>query len=372
MLTVVAASRNDDHGGRMIARINTFIRGLAAQACKHEMPVELILVEWNPPMGVPSLLHALTWPCTSRYFRSRVIVVSREIHAQMRNADKLRFYQMIAKNVGIRRASYPWVLATNTDLLFPDEIFNALKGELDPTCFYRAIRADVGLRVLDESLSVPEQLRVCRDNVVRVHGAPGAVLHTGACGDFTLMAKADWLRLRGYTEFDLWSIHIDTVFLYWAVHQGYKECLIPDAQCYHLEHDNAWVTNPGYGEGKPRMHSSTAAACQEQMRRGKFEHNGPDWGLGDMILPDYTAPSAPGTIPIEHPESPRPEKPSTNRETRRGYTRSPVPPQAQETPRPQKPSGPEESPRPMLPTKHKRLPRQRKTHDTGTGGMRAI
>ena len=286
-LSVVIASRNDNHGGQMIARTNTFIHALAAQARKHKIPIELILVEWNPPADKPSLLHALTWPRTGPLFCSRVIIVSRELHGRLPNSDKLRFYQMIAKNVGIRRARYPWVLATNPDLLFPDEIFQALQGGLDPAFFYRAIRVDIGLRTLDDSLSVPEQLEACRENVVRVHDKEGVSLHTAACGDFTLMAKEAWLCLQGYTEFDLWSIHIDTVFLYWATYKGYKEHLIPDAPCYHLEHDNAWVTNPEYGKGKPQMQSSTAVAQQKKMHAGTFEHNEPNWGLADEDLPDY-------------------------------------------------------------------------------------
>jgi len=48
-LSVVATSRNDNHGGDIDRRMQLCLAGLAAQANRHELPVELVLVEWNPP-----------------------------------------------------------------------------------------------------------------------------------------------------------------------------------------------------------------------------------------------------------------------------------------------------------------------------------
>ena len=31
-------------------------------ALKHSLPVELVVVEWNPPPDTPRLLDALSWP----------------------------------------------------------------------------------------------------------------------------------------------------------------------------------------------------------------------------------------------------------------------------------------------------------------------
>ena len=60
-LSIVAASRNDDHGGNLFERMQLFVDGLADQARRFDMPTELVLVEWNPPADRPSLAEALRW-----------------------------------------------------------------------------------------------------------------------------------------------------------------------------------------------------------------------------------------------------------------------------------------------------------------------
>ncbi|TMG47374.1 MAG: hypothetical protein E6H85_00145, partial [Chloroflexi bacterium] len=121
-LSVVAATRNDEHGGNQMARTQLFINGLAEQALRFKLPVELLLVEWNPPPDRPSLAEALSWP-RSEWFAPRIVVVSPELHARFPHADGLPLFQMIAKNVGIRRSAAEFVLATNIDILLSDELF---------------------------------------------------------------------------------------------------------------------------------------------------------------------------------------------------------------------------------------------------------
>jgi hypothetical protein len=60
-LSVVATSRNDNHGGNMLRRMQIFINGLSEQCRRHQLDAELILVEWNPPSDNPSLAEVLSW-----------------------------------------------------------------------------------------------------------------------------------------------------------------------------------------------------------------------------------------------------------------------------------------------------------------------
>jgi hypothetical protein len=62
-------------------------------------------------------------------------------------------------------------------------------------------------------------------------------LHTNGCGDFTLLAREHWMNLRGYPEFDLFSMNIDSVFCYAAHHGGASEQYLGDPlRIYHIEH----------------------------------------------------------------------------------------------------------------------------------------
>ena len=67
----------------------------------------------NPPADKPPLVEALQWPADLGPCVVRVITVPHEIHARMAHSDALPLFQMIAKNVGIRRARGKFVLATN-------------------------------------------------------------------------------------------------------------------------------------------------------------------------------------------------------------------------------------------------------------------
>jgi hypothetical protein len=71
--------------------------------------------------------------------------------------------------------------------------------------------------------------------------APGmhhaACLHINASGDFTLLARDDWFRLRAYPEFPIWPVHIDALLCYAAHHAGIRETVLRDPlRMYHIEH----------------------------------------------------------------------------------------------------------------------------------------
>ncbi len=76
-----------------------FVTGLGAQAERFQVPIELVIVDWNPPAEKPLLADAIDWPGTD-WVESRVVEVPAELHRRYKHADSLPLYQMIAKNVG--------------------------------------------------------------------------------------------------------------------------------------------------------------------------------------------------------------------------------------------------------------------------------
>ncbi|HLW75577.1 MAG TPA: hypothetical protein VKS01_01310, partial [Bryobacteraceae bacterium] len=168
-LSVVVTARNDDHGGNLLGRMQAFVNGLLRQCARHQLPAELIFVEWNPPAAKPKLIDALRWPDSGGYCDVRIIEVPAELHQRYRHWQTMPLYQMIAKNVGIRRARGEWVLATNIDILFSDELMEFIaRRRLDSNRMYRVDRWDVMPDVpVDES--VEDQLRYCESHVLRVN-----------------------------------------------------------------------------------------------------------------------------------------------------------------------------------------------------------
>lgn len=171
-LSIVATTRNDDHGGDALSRTQIFVDALAAQCERHGLDAELVLVEWNPPADRPGLREALRWPEPRDHFEARIVEVPEAVHNRLEHSDKLPLFQMIAKNVGIRRARGSFVLATNIDLIFSDELMQFLaKRRLASDVVYVVDRYDVDVGI--PAAPIDEQLEWCEGHLVRINRREG-------------------------------------------------------------------------------------------------------------------------------------------------------------------------------------------------------
>jgi len=342
----VAASRNDDHGGNLRHRMQVFIEALGAQCARHNLDAELVLVEWNPPEDRPGLEDALDWSRTEG-LPVRIIRVPGTLHRKFENASTLPLHQMIAKNVGIRRARGAFVVATNIDIVFSDELMRFLSSaDLDPSAFYRTNRHDVNSGI-PESVGVRKQLEYCRKHTLRIHKREGTLdlndgsfnriyrspvtlafitfleplaflpligerirnasrastfierfgrLHTNACGDFTMMARDQWHRLEGYWEFSGFPAYVDGVLCHAASFSGLREYMLPEtAPVFHIEHGTgtgykAYETGTKWADldsnNIPRIDRESYTSILETLKSGGriVTHSEEPWGLGDHRL----------------------------------------------------------------------------------------
>jgi hypothetical protein len=195
-LSVVASTRNDDHGGNPLYRTQLFVNGLLAQCDRHKVPAELILVEWNPPADRPRMAQALTWPETEGWCDVRIIEVPHEAHRRLEHSDRLPLFQMIAKNVAIRRARGEFVAATNIDILLSDELMEFIAArKLRHGRMYRVDRYDVPAEI-DPDWDMAAQLRFCRESAIRINRREGTLeLRTGRYfGIYPMHTPSAWLR----------------------------------------------------------------------------------------------------------------------------------------------------------------------------------
>jgi hypothetical protein len=172
-LSLVVTARNDNHGGDLLGRMQAFTSGWIEQARRFQVPSELIIVEWNPPADRPPLAQALAWPDDFGPCTVRLIQVSRELHNRFAHADALPLYQMIAKNVGIRRARGQFILATNIDILFSSELAQHFaERRLKPGRMYRMDRHDAMSEI--PAFGIEAQLAYCRTHLIRVNTREGS------------------------------------------------------------------------------------------------------------------------------------------------------------------------------------------------------
>ncbi len=180
-LSVVVAARNDNHGGDMLGRMQAFLDSWIAQAQRYQLPSEIVIVEWNPPADRPRLIEDLHWPADSSPCEIRFVEVPRETHERFAHADVIPLHQMIAKNVGIRRARGQFVLVTNLDIIFSAAMMRFLaERRLATGTMYRIDRLDIA-NDLPKSGGVDELLAFCESHVLRVFAREGG-FNLDACG----------------------------------------------------------------------------------------------------------------------------------------------------------------------------------------------
>jgi hypothetical protein len=341
-LSIVAVSRNDNHGGRLTYRMQKFIDGFVAQCKRHQVHAELILVEWNPPEDRPFLDKVLKYPKDLGPASIRIIQVPPELHHKYDHSKNLPLFQMIGKNVGIRRAKGKFILATNIDILFSDPLFKFFKEKkLKEGIIYRCDRLDIPA-ILPETENFDEILKFCKKKYFlinrRAQSIPrrwiplpllipilipfGALkyflgtplsnplrrklyrIHSNACGDFTLLSKNDWERLRGYVEWPMYSFHIDSILMYQGILGNLKQKNFGSKKpIYHIAHQiGSGYTPEGvsllferldkggvpYLSDEKLLQIAEKAYKEGKTRKKILQFQEEDWGLIDHPLPELT------------------------------------------------------------------------------------
>ena len=312
-ISFVVVARNDNYGGDFLHRINVFVKVLLTLCEKYKLPSELIIVEWNPPEDRARLKDAISWPDIQRkHCQIRIIEVPNEIHKKLPNPNKLPLFEYIGKNVGVRRGNGEYILSTNPDVIFSEEVIKFLaERKLSAKCFYRIDRYDVKSPVPFD-IPVEKQLKYCVKNIVRVLGYwdcydnklnekfnlyrslralaghlkrkllfyPFAPPHRNASGDFFVMHRDHWEALKGYPEFKGLPHHIDSYMVNMALFYGVRQVILGSPlRIYHMDHGRPEGGKPWL----PELRSNYQRMMKE---RQPIIINEEIWALGRHELPE--------------------------------------------------------------------------------------
>ena len=331
-ISFVFPVHDPEYGGGLLARTQRHLVALIAFANRYHLVSEIIIVEWNPRPDRATFRESLRWPDDLGTVSLRFIEVPVDIHRRFPNAERLPIFEYIAKNAGIRRARGQFVLATNPDLFYSPALIRWLaRASFSPGKFYRIDRRDLS-EDIPAGLSLSRQLRFCSQHVAHVHALFGSYragesdgprrleaeyhrrlrepagpkrwtntqdaqlmfpsdgLHRNAAGDFFLMEREWWQRLRGYPELYTHA-HIDAILCWVASSAGCVQEVIPSrCHLYHQAHDRA--SRGGFPQTDWRPWYQR---YQEAMRQGPSGEdppmvvNPPDWGLANDVLPEWQA-----------------------------------------------------------------------------------
>ena len=252
-VSVVVTGRHDDLRGDNVGRLQGFIDLLTWQLDRHQVPGEVIVVDWAP---VEWTYNGQTYTVKLKdVLRAnpqtrcpvRVITVDSSVHWRVAVGTGNSFLEYAAKNVGARRARGKFVLFTNGDVLLSNSLAEMLGKEmLDEGSFYRIPRSEIPglmdpLAPLDMRRAALEELvevlgeektcergekecpgeynrGVCEKGGVVNEGAAGEHLgledeaYLPAAGDFFLVSKAALHRMGGYQQVAS-TLHLDVLLV---------------------------------------------------------------------------------------------------------------------------------------------------------------
>jgi hypothetical protein len=234
-LSIVITARHDNYGGDFRARIAAPLRFNYQQLSERGVPYEVLLVEWDPVPGRPLLAEMLARELGDIAGHVlRPIVVAPEYQTAMTQNPRVPYLEYAAKNVGIRRATAPFLLVTNADILLGRQVVDALAARrVQPGTMYRAPRYDIKLGV-DQSGLRWEALEDRANQVRRPVLEPP--LFSSAAGDFLLSDRGTFHMLRGFNEvYRAARAGIDLNFMV-KVHGAGIPIVEIDGPVYHVNH----------------------------------------------------------------------------------------------------------------------------------------
>lgn len=218
-VSVILTGRNDNYGGRFRDRLATTVRYNLSEFRRHGIDGELVFVEWNPPSDRELLAHVVT----QEFEEAACFVVEHDVHRHICENRHIELYEYYAKNVGAARAAGDWLLVTNPDIVFGQDVIEYLAaGELDETTLYRSSFARID-DLSDMAQTQPIDLE---------QTAP----FSGHAGDFICCHRRLFDQVGGFREdLPFTNTHKDSRFCEAAFLATGKAQRI--GTVYHLEHE---------------------------------------------------------------------------------------------------------------------------------------
>jgi hypothetical protein len=282
-ISCVICGRNDNYGGFLNERAEYSINSMLDEVD------EVIYVDWNgfdkPLTDVISIKDRQ---------KLKVIVVSPEKCKELMGEEKYNSAQkvceVLARNIGIRRATGDVIISTNPDVIFPkrylidyavsklkeDEMLTLTKHDVELSELDKHFKKNIDIEMLPVIFglnSITNRIMspfvsINKDIIERFpedkHHTLASIIC--ACGDFQMAHKSMWYKIRGFEENTVKRSYTDTQVQYKVIMAGgtVKTSTFPPV--YHIEHirDN----NPN---------------IQNSMDMVKTTHNLEDWGYYNIL-----------------------------------------------------------------------------------------
>ena len=285
-ITAVVISRNDNYGGHLNERAT-----YALNSAIHTYD-EVIYVDWNSPNH--SLLYDIQ---DNLQFKGNLkhIVITPEIASYLTNKDSnaQKCCEVLARNIGIRRAEGDWILSTNIDVVHPkrEDVEDIIKINGDNTMITLS-RRDLTWEMIREFHGgeiIFQDWRALRDHIYLtsekrevyekiVSGDDYSLIN--CCGDFQFAPKHIWNDIKGFEECLIYALYSDTNVQKKAVMHGYGLKAIFEPPMFHINHGSKGWGGGGIADGINKKSNDQYRAIMYQ----KQTENTESWGFGDTEI----------------------------------------------------------------------------------------
>ena len=285
-ISAIIISRNDNYGGhlneRAIYAINSAINTYD----------EVIYVDWNSPT------HSLLWDIKDNLQLKgnlKHIIITPEIASILTNynPNAQKCCEVLARNIGIRRATGDYIISTNIDIIHPkredvEKVINESDGNTMITLSRREVTWEVIKQFHGGELKYDEwnQLRdfIYINSEERkfeektVTGDDYSIIN--CCGDYQLAPKHIWDDIRGFEEVLIYPLFADTNVQKKSVMHGYGLKAIYNPPMFHINHGSKGWGGGGIADGINTVQNDLYRAVHYQEKTENHE----GWGFGETEI----------------------------------------------------------------------------------------
>lgn len=281
--TAVIVSRNDNYGGHLNERA-TYCFNSAIDTYD-----EVIYIDWN------SETHSLLYDIRDNIeFKGNFkhFVITPEVATILTNRDPYaqKCCEVLARNIGIRRAEGEWIISTNIDIIHPpkDVLLNSIDG-LSKDTFYTISRRPTDwdtIRDFHNGEIVFNEWRRLREHLIlnseerhfeekTTAGDDYSIIN--CCGDYQIAHRNIWHEVRGMEEELIYSLFADTNVQKKAVVHGFGLKALFEPPLFHINHGRG---GGGFLDGINKKTNDIQRAITNQT----LTLNTTDWGFSNIDI----------------------------------------------------------------------------------------
>jgi len=286
-ISAVIISRNDNYGGHLNERA-TYCLNSAIDTYD-----EVFYVDWNSPTN--SLLYDIK---DNIKFKGNLkhFVITPEVASILTNhtPDAQKCCEVLARNIGLRRATGDWLISTNIDIIHPKrEDLEKVILESDGNTFYTLGRRNMEwdwIKEFHNGEIIFDKWKELREYYISNSSGSFHLADLvddqysliACCGDYQIAPRKIWESIRGFEEELIYPGCTDTNIQKKVVVHGFNIKAIYEPAMFHIAHGTGgggFMDFDKFGQKNPKYQDYYRAIIYQQ----KTE-NSESWGFGDTEI----------------------------------------------------------------------------------------